>query len=48
LSILGDLVAPAVPSLAQYQPALKLASLVLKGVKTTDEIIEIRFKAEGD
>jgi hypothetical protein len=48
LSILGDLVAPAVPPLAQYQPALKLVSLILKGVKTTDEIIEIRFKAEGD
>jgi hypothetical protein len=43
LSILGDLIAPAVPQLAQCQPALKLVSLLLKGVKTTDEIIEIRF-----
>jgi hypothetical protein len=44
LSILGTLIAPAVPQLAQYQPALQFVSLMLKGVKTADEIVEIRIK----
>lgn len=46
LSILGKLIAPAVPQLAQYQPALEFVSLMLKGVKTADEIIEIRIRPQ--
>lgn len=48
LSILGELIAPAVPQLAQYQPALKLVTLVLKGVSTTQDILEIRIEPKPD
>jgi hypothetical protein len=46
LAVVGDLVAPFVPVLRDYQPHIAFITALLKAVGTAKEILELTYEAE--